>query len=180
MSCEWSDVTDESFTGTTETFLKFCMRCFSFQQRRQKRLYKCRPVGPLFEWSKQCFILLTFNILHVIRAYASWRNYKHQIIYDFNFCSLKSLFFTSSKKQLVPLLNFEHVYIRENTFLGSLDLVNVTCRVFPLVQNQRDPRLNEILFPFFDCKCAFQIIERYEPDETLKMKGVCYVYCICD
>ncbi|TRY92504.1 hypothetical protein DNTS_028203, partial [Danionella cerebrum] len=41
-----------------------------------------------------------------------------------------------------------------------------------LNENQRDPRLNEILFPFFDSKCAFQIIQRYEFDEKLKRKGL--------
>lgn len=38
-------------------------------------------------------------------------------------------------------------------------------------QNQRDPRLNEILFPFYDPKRAMQIIEKYERDEDLKKKG---------
>lgn len=39
------------------------------------------------------------------------------------------------------------------------------------LQNQRDPRLNEILFPFYDPKRAMQIIEKYERDEDLKKKG---------
>lgn len=38
-------------------------------------------------------------------------------------------------------------------------------------QNQRDPRLNEILFPFYDNKRAMQIIEKYERDAELKKKG---------
>ncbi len=41
------------------------MCCFSFQQGRQKRLFKHRPVSPLFEWSKHFFPLISFNILHV-------------------------------------------------------------------------------------------------------------------
>lgn len=47
--------------------------------------------------------------------------------------------------------------------------VCVFVRVAP--QNQRDPRLNEILFPFYDPKRAMQIIEKYERDEELKKKG---------
>lgn len=39
------------------------------------------------------------------------------------------------------------------------------------LQNQRDPRLNEILFPFYDPKRAMQIIEKYERDEELKKRG---------
>lgn len=38
-------------------------------------------------------------------------------------------------------------------------------------QNQRDPRLNEILFPFYDNKRAMQIIDKYERDVELKKKG---------
>lgn len=38
-------------------------------------------------------------------------------------------------------------------------------------QNQRDPRLNEILFPFYENKRAMQIIEKYERDDELKKKG---------
>lgn len=41
-------------------------------------------------------------------------------------------------------------------------------------QNQRDPRLNEILFPFYDPKRAMQIIEKYERDDLLKKKGKKY------
>ncbi|CAG01495.1 unnamed protein product [Tetraodon nigroviridis] len=37
--------------------------------------------------------------------------------------------------------------------------------------NQRDPRLNEILFPFYNNKRAMQIIEKYERDAELKKKG---------
>lgn len=47
--------------------------------------------------------------------------------------------------------------------------INLCVRVAP--QNQRDPRLNEILFPFYDPKRAMQIIEKYERDEGLKKKG---------
>ena len=39
------------------------------------------------------------------------------------------------------------------------------------LQRQRDPRLNEILFPFFDCKRVLQIINTYEYDEDFKSKG---------
>ncbi|KAK1795568.1 hypothetical protein P4O66_001064 [Electrophorus voltai] len=41
----------------------------------------------------------------------------------------------------------------------------------PSGKNQRDPRLNEILFPFYDPKRVMQIIEKYERDEDLKSKG---------
>lgn len=57
-----------------------------------------------------------------------------------------------------------------------------------VLQNQRDPRLNEILFPFYDPKRAMQIIEKYERDEELKKKGKgggrnilsCAAICLCN
>jgi len=38
-------------------------------------------------------------------------------------------------------------------------------------QRQRDPRLNEILFPFFDRKRVKQLIESYEPSEQFRKSG---------
>ena len=38
-------------------------------------------------------------------------------------------------------------------------------------QRQRDPRLNEILFPFYDHKRLIQIIQTYEVDPEFVKKG---------
>lgn len=43
-----------------------------------------------------------------------------------------------------------------------------------LCQHQRDPRLNEILFPFYDPKRAMQIINKYERDPELRKKGTLF------
>jgi len=40
-----------------------------------------------------------------------------------------------------------------------------------MLQRQRDPRLNEILFPFFDLKRTKQIIDTHEPNEEARMQG---------
>jgi len=45
-----------------------------------------------------------------------------------------------------------------------------------VLQRQRDPRLNEILFPFFDLKRTKQIIETYEPNEEARLQGVYAVF----
>lgn len=37
---------------------------------------------------------------------------------------------------------------------------------------QRDPRLNEILYPYFDIKRAQAIIDQYEPNSSLASKGI--------
>uniref|UniRef100_H2ZUJ3 Phosphoinositide phospholipase C n=1 Tax=Latimeria chalumnae TaxID=7897 RepID=H2ZUJ3_LATCH len=59
------------------------------------------------------------------------------------------------------------------------DYLTVDQLVSFLNEQQRDPRLNEILFPFYDTKRAMQIIETYEPDEELKRKGAmsCDGFC---
>ena len=56
-----------------------------------------------------------------------------------------------------------------------MDLFKISEHILPLfyilhvmslfLQNQRDPRLNEILFPFFDAKRVTKIIDQYEPNE---------------
>ncbi|EPY79212.1 1-phosphatidylinositol-4,5-bisphosphate phosphodiesterase beta-4, partial [Camelus ferus] len=60
---------------------------------------------------------------------------------------------------------------------SGIDLVNISFTYMvaespEVTKHQRDPRLNEILFPFYDAKRAMQIIEMYEPDEDLKKKGL--------
>jgi hypothetical protein len=42
-------------------------------------------------------------------------------------------------------------------------------------EKQRDPRLNEILYPLYDEKRAKEIINDYEEDEALRAKSACYV-----
>ncbi|KAK7141887.1 hypothetical protein R3I94_011547 [Phoxinus phoxinus] len=84
--------------------------------------------------------------------------------------------FYSLTQKICPRTDIEELFRK---FGDKSDYLSVDQLVHFLNENQRDPRLNEILFPFFDCKCAFQIIERYEPDETLKMKGLmsCDGFC---
>jgi len=56
---------------------------------------------------------------------------------------------------------------------------NDAWHVFSL-QRQRDPRLNEILFPFFDLKRARQIIDTYEPSDDARSQGMCAAsFSIC-
>ena len=44
-----------------------------------------------------------------------------------------------------------------------------------LNNQQRDPRLNEILYPYYDTKRAQAIIDQFEPNESLVTKGK-YLY----
>lgn len=53
----------------------------------------------------------------------------------------------------------------QKEFLTKDKLINF------LNEEQRDPRLNEILFPFFDNERTQQLIAKYETDEAYIAQG---------
>lgn len=44
---------------------------------------------------------------------------------------------------------------------------------------QRDPRLNEILYPPLKQEQVQQLIEKYEPNSNLAKKGQCFLHFRC-
>uniref|UniRef100_A0A3B4ETV5 1-phosphatidylinositol 4,5-bisphosphate phosphodiesterase n=2 Tax=Haplochromini TaxID=319058 RepID=A0A3B4ETV5_9CICH len=83
---------------------------------------------------------------------------------DFTF----DIFYALTQK-ICPRTDIEELFKKING--NKTDYLTVDQLVSFLNENQRDPRLNEILFPFYDPKRAMQIIEKYERDEDLKKKG---------
>uniref|UniRef100_A0A669FAK9 1-phosphatidylinositol 4,5-bisphosphate phosphodiesterase n=1 Tax=Oreochromis niloticus TaxID=8128 RepID=A0A669FAK9_ORENI len=83
---------------------------------------------------------------------------------DFTF----DIFYALTQK-ICPRTDIEELF--KNINGNKTDYLTVDQLVSFLNENQRDPRLNEILFPFYDPKRAMQIIEKYERDEDLKKKG---------
>nr|XP_038032971.1 1-phosphatidylinositol 4,5-bisphosphate phosphodiesterase beta-4 isoform X9 [Anas platyrhynchos] len=73
-------------------------------------------------------------------------------------------------QKICPRTDIEDLFKKING--DKTDYLTVDQLVSFLNEHQRDPRLNEILFPFYDTKRAMQIIETYEPDEDLKSKGL--------
>ncbi|XP_073734484.1 1-phosphatidylinositol 4,5-bisphosphate phosphodiesterase beta-4 isoform X5 [Callorhinus ursinus] len=73
-------------------------------------------------------------------------------------------------QKICPRTDIEDLFKKING--DKTDYLTVDQLVSFLNEHQRDPRLNEILFPFYDAKRAMQIIEMYEPDEDLKQKGL--------
>ncbi|XP_049990186.1 1-phosphatidylinositol 4,5-bisphosphate phosphodiesterase beta-4 isoform X5 [Alexandromys fortis] len=73
-------------------------------------------------------------------------------------------------QKICPRTDIEDLYKKING--DKTDYLTVDQLVSFLNEHQRDPRLNEILFPFYDAKRAMRIIEMYEPDEDLKKKGL--------
>ncbi|OCT77727.1 1-phosphatidylinositol 4,5-bisphosphate phosphodiesterase beta-4 isoform X1 [Xenopus laevis] len=72
-------------------------------------------------------------------------------------------------QKICPRTDTEELFKKING--DKSDYLTVDQLVSFLNEHQRDPRLNEILFPFFDAKRAMQIIETYEPDDELKKGG---------
>lgn len=55
-----------------------------------------------------------------------------------------------------------------NRTQGKADTISVDQFINFLNEKQRDPRLNEILYPLYDEKRANEIINDYEPNEQLR------------
>lgn len=84
--------------------------------------------------------------------------------------------FYSLTQKICPRTDIEELFKKicedANAYLSIGQFVSF------LNNNQRDPRLNEILFPFYDSRRAKQIIETYETDETLENIGLsCEGFC---
>nr|XP_015206131.1 PREDICTED: 1-phosphatidylinositol 4,5-bisphosphate phosphodiesterase beta-4 isoform X2 [Lepisosteus oculatus] len=77
--------------------------------------------------------------------------------------------FYALTQKICPRTDIEELFKKLNG--DKTDYLSVDQLVSFLNENQRDPRLNEILFPFYDAKRAMQIIEIFETDEELKKKG---------
>ncbi|XP_051500237.1 1-phosphatidylinositol 4,5-bisphosphate phosphodiesterase beta-4-like isoform X2 [Myxocyprinus asiaticus] len=76
--------------------------------------------------------------------------------------------FYSLTQKICPRTDIEELFKQIG---DKSDYLTIEQLVSFLNENQRDPRLNEILFPFYDSKRVTQIIEKYERDGNLKKKG---------
>uniref|UniRef100_A0A671T3R1 Phosphoinositide phospholipase C n=1 Tax=Sinocyclocheilus anshuiensis TaxID=1608454 RepID=A0A671T3R1_9TELE len=77
--------------------------------------------------------------------------------------------FYALTQKICPRTDIEELFKKING--DKSDYLTVEQLVSFLNENQRDPRLNEILFPFYEAKRVMQIIEKYERDAVLKKKG---------
>ncbi|XP_051500238.1 1-phosphatidylinositol 4,5-bisphosphate phosphodiesterase beta-4-like isoform X3 [Myxocyprinus asiaticus] len=77
--------------------------------------------------------------------------------------------FYSLTQKICPRTDIEELFKQISG--DKSDYLTIEQLVSFLNENQRDPRLNEILFPFYDSKRVTQIIEKYERDGNLKKKG---------
>uniref|UniRef100_A0A671MJV6 1-phosphatidylinositol 4,5-bisphosphate phosphodiesterase n=1 Tax=Sinocyclocheilus anshuiensis TaxID=1608454 RepID=A0A671MJV6_9TELE len=77
--------------------------------------------------------------------------------------------FYALTQKICPRTDIEELFKKING--DKSDYLTLEQLVSFLNENQRDPRLNEILFPFYEAKRVMQIIEKYERDADLKKKG---------
>ncbi|XP_068088618.1 1-phosphatidylinositol 4,5-bisphosphate phosphodiesterase beta-4 isoform X3 [Hyperolius riggenbachi] len=150
--------------------------------------FRANNVSPMTclkkHWMKLTFLTNVngkIPVRSITRTFASGKTEK--VIFQ----ALKELGLPSGKNDEIepPAFTFEKFYeltqkICPRTDIEELfkkingeksDYLTVDQLVSFLNEHQRDPRLNEILFPFFEVKRALQIIETYEPDDELKKKG---------
>uniref|UniRef100_A0A8C9ZLN8 1-phosphatidylinositol 4,5-bisphosphate phosphodiesterase n=1 Tax=Sander lucioperca TaxID=283035 RepID=A0A8C9ZLN8_SANLU len=150
--------------------------------------FKANNVCPMTclkkHWMRMCFLTNVngkIPVRGITRTFASGKTEKgiFQALKDLGLPSGKNdeiepsdftfdIFYALTQK-ICPRTDIEELFKKING--NKTDYLTVDQLVSFLNENQRDPRLNEILFPFYDHKRATQIIEKYERDEELKKKG---------
>uniref|UniRef100_A0A4W6DTD3 1-phosphatidylinositol 4,5-bisphosphate phosphodiesterase n=1 Tax=Lates calcarifer TaxID=8187 RepID=A0A4W6DTD3_LATCA len=150
--------------------------------------FKANNVCPMTclkkHWMRMCFLTNVngkIPVRGITRTFASGKTEKgiFQALKDLGLPSGKNdeiepsdftfdIFYALTQK-ICPRTDIEELFKKING--NKTDYLTVDQLVSFLNENQRDPRLNEILFPFYDPKRAMQIIEKYERDDELKKKG---------
>uniref|UniRef100_A0AAQ4Q2M7 1-phosphatidylinositol 4,5-bisphosphate phosphodiesterase n=1 Tax=Gasterosteus aculeatus aculeatus TaxID=481459 RepID=A0AAQ4Q2M7_GASAC len=150
--------------------------------------FKANNVCPMTclkkHWMRMCFLTNVngkIPVRGITRTFASGKTEKgiFQALKDLGLPSGKNdeiepsdftydIFYLLTQK-ICPRTDIEELFKKING--NKTDYLTVDQLVSFLNENQRDPRLNEILFPFYDPKRAMQIIEKYERDEELKKKA---------
>ncbi|CAL8394576.1 unnamed protein product, partial [Arctogadus glacialis] len=149
--------------------------------------FKANNVCPMTclkkHWMRMCFLTNVngkIPVRGITRTFASGKTEKgiFQALKELGLPSGKNdeiepnvftfdIFYALTQK-ICPRTDIEELFTKING--NTSDFLTVDQLVSFLNENQRDPRLNEILFPFYDPKRATQIIEKYERDEELKKK----------
>jgi len=77
-----------------------------------------------------------------------------------------------SYKKQQSIINFSINSSRKNTNHDEPDTINTETLINFLNDKQRDPRLNEILYPHYDTKRVMEIINTYERNADYVAKGL--------
>ncbi|XP_031437217.1 1-phosphatidylinositol 4,5-bisphosphate phosphodiesterase beta-4 isoform X2 [Clupea harengus] len=185
--CSGTDLVNLSFTymmsDTTETAKKWLDGL-----RAVMHNFKANNVCPMTclkkHWMKLCFLTNVngkIPVRSITRTFGSGKTEKgiFQALKELGLPSGKNdeiehsaftfdIFYALTQK-ICPRTDMEELFKKING--DKTDYLTVDQLVSFLNDNQRDPRLNEILFPFYEHKRATQIIDKYEKDDDLKKKG---------
>jgi len=149
--------------------------------------FKANNVSPMVclkkHWMKLCFMVNPSGkipVRSITRTFASGKTEKMvmQCLKDLGFASgkndeIEQDLFTFEKfyelyHKICPRQDIEELFKRIS---GAKTYVAINKLIEFFNEEQRDPRLNEILFPFYDRKRMIQIISTYETDEGYQDKG---------
>lgn len=86
----------------------------------------------------------------------------------------------SELKLKLKFICYCNLFDKYHSTQGKADVINIEQFINFLNEKQRDPRLNEILYPLYDEKRAQQIIETYEQDEESRNKREYDVFIATD
>ncbi|XP_032830155.1 1-phosphatidylinositol 4,5-bisphosphate phosphodiesterase beta-4-like isoform X1 [Petromyzon marinus] len=150
--------------------------------------FRANNVSPMTclrkHWMKLCFLMNPSGhipVRSITRTFASGKTEK--VIFQ----ALKELGLPSGKNEELELASFtfekfyelyhkicprteiEELFRKLNG--GETDYLTVEQIVAFLNEHQRDPRLNEILYPFYDARQAQQLIDVHEPEAQLRDQG---------
>lgn len=64
-------------------------------------------------------------------------------------------------------------FCASNSTQGKAEHINLQQFITFMNEKQRDPRLNEILYPLYDEKRCIEIIETYEQKDEMKAASEC-------
>ncbi|KAF4790379.1 1-phosphatidylinositol 4,5-bisphosphate phosphodiesterase beta-4 [Turdus rufiventris] len=138
--------------------------------------FRANNVSPMTCLKKQIIVTVRLQYKHIKQIYDRdefriiLREFKRNQNDEIEPAAFTYEKFYELTQKICPRTDIEDLFKKING--DKTDYLTVDQLVSFLNEHQRDPRLNEILFPFYDTKRAMQIIETYEPDEDLKRKGV--------
>lgn len=76
----------------------------------------------------------------------------------------------------IVIHNLTNIYTLNNRTQGKSDAITMDQLITFLNEKQRDPRLNEILYPLYDEKRTIEIINDYEQDPALREQSKYNLY----
>lgn len=105
------------------------------------------------------------EIVYFIYVYLHFYTY---ILLRFIFYDILVFHFNTGRHSRFTISNISLIYLKNFRTQGKADTINLEQLITFLNEKQRDPTLNEILYPLYDEKRALEIINDYEQNEVAR------------